>query len=361
MNPPPVFRLPRMVKAAIDREGTANRLAERINSMCRDAGQSCRITRRTLVKIRDRPESVCFTLEILTALQIYFAAHGESLADKPLFEKRGVLEAVSCSRRVVFVLGSNACVQERRDDISRWDNLAVAQVLTAVSRLSPHSEYSIEDVIWRWPVTPESLTDDRFQLALNDDLASVISIGSPLASLGTEIMLAKMFGVEACSAPNFGPQLSLLPFYFVWRQQVTKGFRSAFALTWRELLPVDRNLAKRVRSGRASCFLCGKRRYVIPVNGNAWTIPGVIVAQRRAAGNVWVVLAGLAGPATFAAAELVKRITVELPWREGADSEVLCVPIKTRVKVDPANKLGGDVRRVCSVGFAGSPMTYAPN
>ena len=137
-----------------------------------------------------------------------------------------------------------------------------------------------------------------------------------------------------------------------------KRFRSAFALTWRELLPVDRHLASQVRAGRTSCFFCGKRRFLVPAKENSWAVPGIIAAQRRAAGNVWLVLAGLAGPATFAAADLVKRIAAELPWREGTPSEVLWIPIKAKVKVDPANKVGGDVRRVCSVDFVGSPMTY---
>ncbi len=354
----PVFRLTRMVKAAIAREGTPNRLAERINAMNRDAALSCRISRKTLVKIRDCPAQVSFNLDNLTALNTYFAAYGESLQDKPIFEKRGILDVIASSPQVVFLLGSKPRLKERRDDISRWDNLAMAELLTVVSRLSAHSEYVIEDVIWRWPATAQSLADDRFQAALNDDQASVISIGSPLASLSSEIMLAKMFGVEAFTTPSFGPQLSLLPFYFVWRPQVAKRFRSAFALTWRELLPLDRKLAFQVKAGLTSCFFCGKRRYLIPAKGNSWTIPGIIAAQRRARGNVWLVLAGLAGPATFAAAELVKGITTELPWREGADSEVLWIPIKARVKVDRANKVGGDVRRICGIDFAGDPMTY---
>jgi hypothetical protein len=347
-----------MVKAAIIREGTANRLAERVNAMNRDAGLRCRISRKTLVRIRDCPEHVSFNLDNLTALNTYFAARGESLQDKPIFEKRGVLDVIGSSPQVIFLLGSKPRLKERRDDISRWDNLALAELLTAVSRFRPHSEYLIEDVIWRWPATGQSLADDRFQMALNDDQASIISIGSPLASLSSEIMLARMFGVEAFTTPNFGPQLSLLPFYFVWRPQVAKRFRSAFALTWRELLPVDRKLALQVKSGRTSCFLCGKRRYLVPAEENSWTVPGIIAAQRRAAGNVWLVLAGLAGPATFAAASLVKHITTELPWREGADSEVLWIPIKAKIKADPANKIGGDVRRVCSTEFAGNPMTF---
>jgi hypothetical protein len=360
MNSGPDFRLPRMIKAAIAREGNPHRLAEKINVLNRDAGLRCRVNRRTLIKIRDYPDQVSFTLDILKALNTYFASCGESLQDKPIFEKRNVLDVVASSARVYFLLGAKPHHAERSNDISRWDDLAMAELLTAVSRLSPRLEYLIEHVIWRWPVTAEALAEDRFQAALNDDHASVISIGSPLASLSSEIMLAKMFGVEAFTTPGFGPCGPSLPFYFAWRPQVAKRFRSAFALTSRELLAQDRKLAAQVEEGRLSCFFSGRRRYLVPTKEKSWTMPGVIAAQRRAAGNVWMVLAGIAGPATLAAAELAKRIACELPWREGADSEVLWIPVKAKVKIDGADKISADTRRVCSVDFAGDPMIHAP-
>ena len=361
MNSSPEFRLPRMVKAAVAREGTPNRLAERINAICGNAGLSCRVTRKMLVNICERPGDVWFSLDVLVALNKYFVTNGmESLEDKPIFEKRHVLDLVASSARVVFLLGSKPHRAERCNDIRRWDNFAMASLLSALSRLSPRLEYLVEDVIWRWPVTAVALAEDRFQMALNDDQASVISIGAPLASLSSEIMLSKMFGVEPFVTPAFGPQRSLLPFYFVWRPQVMKRFKSAFSISWRDLVAEDRKLAAQVKAGLTSCFFCGRRRYLVLAKEKTWTMPGVIVAQRRAAGNVWMVLAGIAGPATFAAAELVKRIACELPWREGADSDVLWIPIKAKVNIDGADKISGDVRRVCGVDFAGEPVIYSP-
>jgi hypothetical protein len=357
----PDFRLPRMVKAAVAREGTPNHLAERINALSENAGLSCRITRKTIVNICRHPERVRFTLDILTALTNYFTAVGmESLEDKPIFERRNVLDLIAASGRVAFLLGSKPRHMERCNYINRWDNLAMAELLTTLSRSSPRLEYLIEDVLWRWPVTAQALANDRFQMALNDDHTSVISIGSPLASLSSEIMLSQMFGAEAFATPSFGPQRSLLPFYFVWRPQVVRRFRSAFAVTWRDLIVEDRKLAAQVKAGRVSCFFCGRRRYLVPAEGQSWTMPGIIAAQRRAAGNVWIVLAGIGGPATFAAAELVKRIACELPWREGADSDVLWIPVKAKVKTDGADKISGDARRVCSIDFAGNPVIYSP-
>ncbi len=355
----PPFRLGRLVAEAIAREGSPTALAEEINGLCSAAGLKSRVHRRTLAKLAKSPAEVRFTLDMFIALNLYLTKYDQSLQDIPIFGRTGILDVLASSKKVVFLLGSKPRAKEQRDDIGRWDNLALAKLLPAISRSSPHAEYLIENVICRWPVTAESLADDQFQVALNDDQASVISFGSPLASPGSELMLARMFGVEAFTTQNFGLPL-LLPFYFVWRPLVAKQFRSAFALTWRELLKVDKKLALQVKRNRLSCFFVGKRRYLVAAKEKAWTIPGVIVAQRRAAGNVWVVLAGLAGPATVAAAQLLKRIKAELPWKEGADSDVLWVPVKARVKVDPSNRIGGDVRRVCGVAFAGKPMLFSP-
>jgi hypothetical protein len=56
MNTSFVFRLTRLVEAAVAREGTPNRLADRIDTMHRGAGVRCRIRRGALVKLRNCPE-----------------------------------------------------------------------------------------------------------------------------------------------------------------------------------------------------------------------------------------------------------------------------------------------------------------
>ena len=51
----------------------------------------------------------------------------------------------------------------------------------------------------------------------------------------------------------------------------------------------------------------------------------IIAAQRRAAGNIWLIVSRLAGPATFGGAKKVKDIVDELPWSKEHPSEVLWV------------------------------------
>lgn len=359
MSTPPEFRLQRLIKEAIKREKSVYALMEQINRANAQAGLTCRVGRRTLQKLSECPSKVKLTLDTLIAINTYLALHGQSLQDWPIFEKQGVLDQIGTSEHVYFLLGSKPRKAERRDDISRWDNLALAESLTSVSRFSNHNDFQIVDVICRAPATAQSVAEDRFQAALQDDRASVISIGSPLAALSSEVMLARMFGVEPFEKPALDPEHAPLPFYFGWRPKLAGKFRSAFGLTWRDFKDKDPKLAAQLRSNEVSVFFCGKKRFLVPAREKRWTIPGIIAAQRRAAGNVWLVVAGLAGPATYAAAACVKNLTSELPWKKGTNSDVLWALIKAQVRVDKDNKIAGDVRRVCNFGLASGPMTYS--
>ena len=85
---------------------------------------------------------------------------------------------------------------------------------------------------------------------------------------------------------------------------------------------------------------------------------GIIAAQRRAAGNVWLVVSGLAGPATYAAATMVKQISTELPWSANGPSHVLWVPIKVQIRAGKHKPLDGDIREVVYAEFDGKPRIW---
>ncbi len=137
------------------------------------------------------------------------------------------------AQRVVFMLGARPRPEERRNDISLWDTKSQAELLTQASRLDVHREFDIEPVLWRTPIDPAAIHRERCHRILEEDQASVISIGSPLASLSSEVMLARMFGVEQFKGHAFDPADSAVS--FVWLPKSIQHFCSSFALTWREL------------------------------------------------------------------------------------------------------------------------------
>ena len=205
MTTKPALRLSKLIAKETAGAITLNRLAELINEANRDAGTNCFVNRKTLAKIRDEPQKVGLTWNILVALNTYFKKRGQGLQQLPILETRGVLEVLIDAPRVVFMLGAKPRPQERRTDIIRWDTRSLAELLTRASKLDVHREFDIEDVLWRSPVDPGAIKSEQWYRVLEDDQASVISIGSPLAALSSEVMLARMFNVEPFTTPRFNP------------------------------------------------------------------------------------------------------------------------------------------------------------
>jgi hypothetical protein len=296
-------------------------------------------------------------LDVMIAFDTYYRKRGLGLKQLPILETRGVLEPLMDVSRVVFMLGAKPRPEERRNDISLWDTKSQAKLLTQLSKHDGHREFEIQPVLWRMPIDPAAMHSERWHRILKEDQASVISIGSPLASLSSEVMLAKMFGVEAFTLPRFraGKQV---PFFFAWYAKAIRHFRSAFLLTPRELQAEYPALATRVQKNQASAFILEGTPHGVSAEGKAWTMHGIIAAQRRAAGNVWVVISGLTGPATYGVAKMVKEISAELPWSKGNESKVLWVPVKVKIQAGHSDPWSGDTREVVDATFDGEPRIW---
>ncbi len=354
----PTLRLQQLIAREIERLGKVTQLAELIKEANREAGFRLTVDPRTLLKIRDNPGGVSLTLDILTALNEYFKQRGEGLHRLPILSTRGLVEPLSDAARLVFMLGAKPRPAERRVDWSRWDSLALAELVREASRFARRQEFDIEDVLWRSPVDASAIKSEKWYSLLDMESTSVISIGSPLAALSSEVMLARMFGVEPFERPRFTTKLPL-PFYFVWRPKVARGCRSAFGLTWQELTPEFKGLADAVKKNLSSAFILNGVAHAAPAEAKSWTMYGVIAAQRRASGSVWLVVSGLVGPATLAAARLVKLVNAELPVTGNQNSSVLWVPVKATIKTGHASSVvSGDLREIVDAELLGEPELW---
>jgi len=344
-----------LVARDIRRVGNAARLAQLIKEANAQAGSKLTVDRRTLLKIRDTPQKVSLTLNILTALHNYYKQLGEGLNKLPILATCGLMEPLFDAKRVVFMLGAKPRPAERRVDLSRWDALALAELVKEASRFDRRHEFDIEDILWRNPVDASAIKSEKWYSLLEMDQTSVISIGSPIAALSSEVMLARMFNVPPFESPHFSTKLPL-PFYFAWVPRVSRGFRSAFGLTSRELMPEFRELAQGVQQNRTSAFILNGVPHPVPTEGKSWTMYGIIAAQRRSSGSVWLVVSGLAGPATLAAAQLLRLISAELPFTGTHESLVLWMPIKVNIKTGrPSSVVSGDLREIVDAELVGEP------
>jgi hypothetical protein len=277
---------------------------------------------------------------------------------QPPFVVPGVVDGLVGKPKLVFMLGAKPRPEERRNDISHWDALSLADLFARCSKLASHKcEIDIQYVLWHSPAGQKAIAEEPWAAVLSDDDTSVVSIGSPLVALSTEVMLARMFNVEPFTVPCYRTTKPV-PFSYVWRPQSVQDFVSAFSLPVASLQALDSKFAKLVQKNQSAAFVLDDKINKVPMNGNAWTMHGVIAAQRRAAGNVWLVVSGLAGPATCAAAQMVKEIMDELPWSRGQASQVLWVPVTAEIKEGKSSPGDGDVRKIISASFDGKSRVW---
>jgi len=356
MNGKPPLRLHSLVLLALE-NSNVNHLARVINKANDDAGTRCHVNRNLLRNLRDRPGSVGLTWDHLVALHTYFKERGASLQHLPILETRGVFEALGHQQRLVFMYGAKPRPEEQRTDNSHWDTRSHVELVRQASLLGGHFKIDAQDVLWRSPVHPDAVSSEPWHRILDEDQASVISIGSPLAALSTEIMLARMFDVKPFEPPHVSTKPPL-PFFFVWLHKIAADYRSAFGLTCNELRPDHPELAKRVQHNATTAVILGDTVHESPTKSHEWTMYGIIAAQRRVAGNVWMVVAGLHGPATLGTAQVVKDITDELPWSSKGPSKVLWVPVKVLVRAGKAKPTDGDVRVIVGTEMDGKPRIW---
>jgi hypothetical protein len=104
-------------------------------------------------------------------------------------------------------------------------------------------------------------------------------------------------------------------------------------------------------------LLAGPSLHVVreSVDGR-WSDCAVIAAQRRRTGQVWVVLCGLSGPATYGAARALKSIAAALPRGDmSSHSPVLWAVVEVGLE---RTQVQGDNRRVVSQRVTQGPAAW---
>jgi hypothetical protein len=343
-----------LIREECDGGKTLTQLTRRINDANQKAHTHCQVNRRLLQKLRDGVPQVGVTLETSVALDTYFRSIGKVTMEIPWLVYPAAIDTLVRTPRVHFLYGAKPRPKERRIDVSCWDLDAGAHLLTAASRASARCEFAIAHVLWHNDAGLRTVQAEPWHHLLEQDQEGVVSIGSPLASLSTEVMLARMFGAVPFQTPGVEAARQL-PFWYCWAPVIAGRFRSAFALTSAELQAFDPGIAARVRANQSHAFCLEGKIHEVPRTGKTWKMHGILAAQRRPAGNLWLVVAGLAGPATCAAAKLAPDLQAVLPWQEGQASSVLWAPVLAHIREGVAERSRGDIRELEEVQFVGRP------
>lgn len=377
----PVFYFGYLIREACEGGKSVSQLTKEINAANENAGTRCLVNRKLLAKLKENSPKVGLTLDTCQALDTYFRFIGKIAHEPPLFAHPALIATLVRVPRVHFLYAAKPRPKERRVDVSCWDLDAGAHILTAASRACAGGEFKNAHVLWRHAASLRTSQAEPWYQVLDADQDSVVSIGSPLASLSTEVMLARMFGVEPFRTPQVEPpgrpvpadgnrpwpfwvpdartgNRVPLPFWYCWAAKMARDFHSAFALTPAELRACAPDTAARVKASQSHAFGLNGRIHEVSRNGAQWEMHGIVAAQRRAEGNLWLVISGLAGPATCAAAKLVPKIQDILPWEDGRISQVLWVPVLAHVKEGLAARSLGDIRELEGEMLVGQPRLY---
>ena len=374
-----IFLLSNLIRRALEEDGPASRLARLIRLANEKAGGKGSISRRALEKLAHHPHHVSLRYSQLVALDNFLSARGEGLDRHPLFQKPGILDCLVETPRVAFLLGSTPRQSEQRNDLSRWDTRAMAGLLheiclrsTALYSGRRSVEFEIEDVLLDFPVRLEKLMAQPWHRWLRDKNCSLISVGSPRACHASEVILAQMFGLKPFEKNEAGGVQP--PFAFIWpetepgesgRSPKTsrlkgnpRSFQSRFALSAADIDRREPELSRLIREGKACAFKFGDTIYPVVPGEKPFKMYAVIAAQRRRDSQTHVVIAGLSGPATFAAAAKVKEFMTALPHVPREESSVIYRPVWALISTEGQEGQPGDIRKVKSYGFLGEPQEW---
>ena len=334
-------------------------LEARINAAGRRAGLPHHTGFRWLKGFLNAPRTSNLWLDLLTLLNAYLTSRGYPLDTRPIFSRVGLLNNLAPLKRVVFLLGVRA-QKDYRNDIIAWDARSMARITKDLNDVDFEGEFTFEEVPFKARPCVDDVRGQEWFHQLGQSETALISIGSPRANLASEFLLAQMFGREPFHAPNFdNGRPAGLPFAFAWPPVASEHIESCCAISEQELQRLKEPWARAVASEKASALLinapstrAGARpdstpasSWIsvprVPPKSQAWDMYATVVAQRRDKGQIWVVLCGISGPATHAAAIQLKNIAEALPSVERGHGEVMWGVIKVKMTTKPSTSPTG--------------------
>jgi hypothetical protein len=341
-----------------ERNGNWLRLSEALQEVARQAGYCVEgerplFDRRNLQAFVMDGSDMALTFVKMDVLDAFLRAEFRQ-PFASLFEPAQLLPALLADDHIKIFLGAQPRVvppDTKRTDLSHWDSRAMQEFFALINKVSGRVKLDFEDVLFEWPSRADALPYAR-ELDVAGSRTSIVSIGSQRASPVTELMLARMFDVEPFRARPV--RSHPLPFQFLWDDG---DYPSAFS----GHIAVPRKRADDCASGRAPWALrIGTRIHRLERFVPRSKTFGVLAAQRRSTGNgtsqLWLVIAGLSGPGTTAAARFVGDAALSVPRvADGKNSPVMWMAVEADVTLTSA---AGDNREITRCQRLAGPEVY---
>jgi hypothetical protein len=314
------------------------------------------IDRRKLkMAIESTPDSL--TVGDLRVLDHYLEPYGDGLAFHPLFEKPALLKSLAESSQVNFLIGLRT--EEQRRNFSHWDLLGMAEIQRGINACGTNVRFDIREVLGDMNDPRLLHRRSQWRRLLEEEGPSIVCLGSCRTIPAAESMARGMFGGKPFG--NDSLRREDLPFHFVWSGKPAYLADSPFHLVADDIRKIDPAAARMVENGKASAIKFGDRVVVDQVTSDCGgTAYGVVVAQRRKNG-LWLLVAGLAGVATFVGAKLTSQLAIPFPeTKDAGPSPVYWTVIRTKVDKPTENQPFFSVREFPEESVFDGPNVWTP-
>jgi hypothetical protein len=349
----PKLYLTRILRELKKKGKTPCSMAQEIADANRETGIT--VDRRKISDIMNGRHVTLSTRE-LTALDNWLAPMGYGLSDKPFFEKDSMLDALGASGQLWFLLRSYPF--KRINVISQWDMQAIVEIIRGIYPYHNNVQFDFREFLLRNRSGLKKEQSKKWQDIVEAKKASLCSIGSTRTSMTTEFMLSHMFKILPFNRPPFE-----LPFRFIFPangREVTQ-FTSAFSASGLDTLKMDRDVQAVLSHEHNSGFqVKGEKTIAIDRRLKRYTELGIVAAQRRSRGRVWLVVAGLSAPSTFAAAKALRTKIITSLDSELVKVNSTVVWVAVEADVETWDGVEGDNREVTDVRVHTGPQYWNP-
>jgi len=268
------------------------------------------VDRRKLRAIVDGSEELVFSTRELRALDLYLEPFGEGLSFQPLFEKPNLIQTLAGSGTVTFLLSSRPA--DEGLNFPHWDVLAMAEIQRQLTSMQMPVAIAIQDAPMKGGVGDGDASlepgesEEPWLAHFGEPDRSLVCLGSERSMPASALMLRRLFVVDESDAD------ADVPFHFVWSRGLSAA-PSPFSKRAAGIKRHHSDIAEAVIAGRGSALVLSDQAFLDTLTAQHRGVGyGLCVAQRRANGAVWLLLAGVSGPATYATASIAHRLRMPL-------------------------------------------------
>jgi hypothetical protein len=302
------------------------------------------VDRRKLKRIVEGDPTVVIALAELRGLDSYLSRFAESLAVKPLFEHPHIIELLAHSGDVTFLLGSRPEPDDSfRINVGHSDVAGMNSIQQAIYGYGRVVRMDFTEIRTSEPPDVEK---DLIELAYVDTLMeegrnSIVCLGSGRANPATEAMLCEMFSLPTYGVPRKDKKaVRPPPFHFCWSPGHSNLLPSHLHMNAEEVTEKDPESGYEMQEHSAAAFEAGGRIILDEMTlksqrpTGAMTF-GLCAAQKRASGRIWLVVAGLTGPATEACSRWIRRMATDIHmYPDGKQSPVFWCFVQANARAE---------------------------